>query len=41
MITLGPVSLTEQQIIDFAREYDPQWFHTDPEAAAQRANGAA
>ena len=35
VITLGPASLTERQIIDFAREYDPQWFHTDPEAAAQ------
>ena len=33
MITLGPVSVTEQQIVEFAREYDPQWFHTDPEAA--------
>jgi len=35
VITLGPVSVTEQQIVDFAREYDPQWFHTDPEAAAR------
>jgi acyl dehydratase len=35
VITLGPVSVTEQQIVDFARQYDPQWFHTDPEAAAR------
>lgn len=35
VITLGPVSLSERQIIDFAREHDPQWFHTDPEAAAR------
>ena len=35
VITLGPVSLSERQIIDFARQHDPQWFHTDPEAAAR------
>jgi acyl dehydratase len=29
MITAGPVSLTESEIIDFAKTYDPQWFHTD------------
>ena len=31
--TAGPVTLTEQEIIAFASEYDPQPFHTDPEAA--------
>jgi acyl dehydratase len=31
----GPVSLTEEEIVRFAREYDPQWFHADP----QRARG--
>jgi acyl dehydratase len=35
VITLGPVSVSERQIVEFAREYDPQWFHTDPEAAAR------
>jgi acyl dehydratase len=35
VITLGPISVNEQQITAFAREYDPQWFHTDPEAAAR------
>ena len=25
--------VTEQEIVDFARVYDPQWFHTDPELA--------
>ena len=34
VIHCGPASLTERQIIDFAREYDPQWFHTDPQRAA-------
>ena len=31
--TAGPVTLTEEAIIAFAREFDPQPFHTDPEAA--------
>ncbi len=34
VITLGPVSITEREIVDFARAYDPQPFHTDPEVAA-------
>jgi acyl dehydratase len=34
VIRCGPASLTEQQIMDFARDYDPQWFHTDPQRAA-------
>jgi acyl dehydratase len=28
----GP-TLTEESIIEFASKYDPQYFHTDPEAA--------
>ncbi len=31
--TAGPIVLTEEAIIAFAEEYDPQPFHTDPEAA--------
>ncbi len=34
VIHCGPATLTERQIIDFAHEYDPQWFHTDPRRAA-------
>ena len=34
VIHLGPASLTEREIIEFARAYDPQWFHTDPIRAA-------
>ena len=34
VIHCGPACLTEQQITDFARAYDPQWFHTDPQRAA-------
>ena len=30
---LGPVEVTEAEIIDFARRFDPQPFHVDPEAA--------
>jgi acyl dehydratase len=36
---LGSRSLTQEQIIAFAREYDPQPFHTDPEAAKHSAFG--
>jgi len=31
--TAGPVSITVPEIIAFAREFDPQPFHLDPEAA--------
>jgi acyl dehydratase len=29
----GPITLSEEAIIAFAQEFDPQPFHTDPEAA--------
>ena len=29
----GTASLTEAEIVAFARDYDPQWFHTDAERA--------
>ena len=32
-------TITEAEIVDFARQYDPQWFHTDPEAAKQSTFG--
>ena len=35
VIKAGPVELTEAELLAFARAYDPQWFHTDPAAAAQ------
>jgi acyl dehydratase len=31
----SPRTVTEAEIVAFARQYDPQWFHTDPEAARQ------
>ncbi len=30
----GSITVTEAEIIDFARRYDPQDIHVDPEAAA-------
>jgi acyl dehydratase len=29
----GPVLVTENEIVEFAREFDPQPFHLDPDAA--------
>lgn len=29
----GPFTLGEDEIVRFARDYDPQYFHVDPEAA--------
>ena len=34
VIDCGTASLTEDEIVSFARQYDPQWFHVDPERAA-------
>ena len=30
---VGPVDVTEDEIVEFATRYDPQPFHIDPEAA--------
>ncbi len=30
---IGTVTLSEPEIIQFARQFDPQYFHTDPEKA--------
>jgi acyl dehydratase len=36
----GPVTVSEADIVDFARQYDPQWFHVDAARAnASRWNG--
>jgi acyl dehydratase len=32
---LGTKTVTEDEIIDFARQFDPQPFHVDPEAAKE------
>jgi acyl dehydratase len=36
---LGSCSVTEEEILAFARKYDPQPFHTDREAAARSIYG--
>lgn len=33
VVEYGTISLSEAEIIDFATRFDPQYFHTDPEAA--------
>jgi len=35
----GPVEVDEAEVIEFARRYDPQYFHTDPEAARRSIFG--
>lgn len=35
--TNGSYEVTEREIIAFAEQYDPQWFHTDPERAAEES----
>ena len=32
-IEAGPYAVSEEEIVEFASTFDPQWFHTDPEAA--------
>jgi acyl dehydratase len=39
VIEAGPYALTEAELVGFARAYDPQWFHTDPETATGSAFG--
>jgi acyl dehydratase len=35
----GPLTVTQDEIISFGRQYDPQVFHTDPVAAKDSAFG--
>jgi acyl dehydratase len=35
VIELGSRGVTEAEIVAFARDYDPQYFHTDPGAATR------
>jgi acyl dehydratase len=35
----GDYEITSEEIIAFAKRYDPQLFHTDPEAATQSSFG--
>ncbi|OZI41093.1 acyl dehydratase [Bordetella genomosp. 1] len=31
----GPITLTQEEILEFARRFDPQWFHTDVRRAEE------
>ena len=33
VIEAGPYAVDADEIVEFARRYDPQWFHTEPERA--------
>ncbi|MDR8398402.1 acyl dehydratase [Paraburkholderia sp. USG1] len=33
VIEAGPYVVTEAEVLEFARHYDPQWFHADRKAA--------
>ena len=33
VITHPPVVVTEEEMVSFAKSYDPQWFHVDPARA--------
>jgi acyl dehydratase len=35
----GTYDVTEAEIVEFAERYDPQWFHTDPDRAADSIYG--
>lgn len=39
VIELGTYEMTEAEIIDFGRRFDPQYFHTDPQAAVDSPFG--
>lgn len=39
VVELGSRTLTEAEIVAFAREWDPQPFHVDPEAAKESVFG--
>ena len=34
LIEAGPYPVSEAEVLQFANAYDPQWFHTDANAAA-------
>ncbi|VWX59324.1 Acyl dehydratase [Burkholderiales bacterium 8X] len=35
VIEAGPYLVTEDEVLQFAKAYDPQWFHVDPALAAE------
>jgi acyl dehydratase len=39
VVECGPTVVDEAELIDFAKKYDPQYFHVDPDAATRSAYG--
>ena len=39
VLQLGPIKVEQEEVIEFARRYDPQFFHTDPERAQESIYG--
>ena len=39
VIEAGPYVLAQDALLAFANDWDPQWFHTDPQAAAHGPHG--
>ena len=39
VLLAGPREITADEITAFAREWDPQWFHADPDAAQKSRFG--
>jgi acyl dehydratase len=39
VVELGSHAVTEEEILDFARRFDPQPFHVDPDAARESVFG--
>ncbi|MFB9823463.1 MaoC family dehydratase [Halobaculum roseum] len=35
--THGDYEVTREEVLSFAERYDPQWFHTDPDRAAEES----
>ncbi|MFC6785699.1 MaoC family dehydratase [Halobaculum halobium] len=35
--THGSYEVTREEVLSFAERYDPQWFHTDPDRAAEQS----
>lgn len=36
-LEFGAYEVTEDEILEFAEQYDPQWFHTDPQRARENS----
>lgn len=39
VIEAGPTTVSEDEIVAFAKAYDPQWFHVDPAASREGLHG--